>query len=433
MSSSKNSQNRITRSSGSLLYCITLAFIGATIFLLPSSMKSLASVVFAGTAFILLCCQKPSRIARVRYPKALLGAFGVIVLVILVSLALSPYSKSTLFISTAFLVLTISLFYDDGASISPNLTIEKIFYVVVSLVVLFEVVSNIGVPWATYVHEAYDKNYFGIILYLFFCWCWATGRKIGIALALGAAAVIGSRNYIIMLCLFAVLTIMSNRSRRRAAAGSQNPFLKPRTIFCVFLTMFLGTLAFSFWWSGNMVGTGTAAYGASMNDSSNAVRFNSNVYAVIHAASNPELLLYGYDDDIIDAMDIIQSSELDGTESELDGTFYNGYRIVQPHNVFLNLILREGVLYTLGYFVCLSIVFSRYFRRDNAAYWLPYLFGCLFMHSLLSSYYLLFFVLILKRSDFSRSLKSVSSPVRSRGMRRRPVFASAFNSGGNCR
>lgn len=186
-------------------------------------------------------------------------------------------------------------------------------------------------------------------------------------------------------------------------------YLRPVAVFGLFVLMFLAIAAFSFWWSNSVVGAGTTSYQVGMNDSSNAVRFNSDWYAIQHLFENPFLLLFGYDNDIISAMHIIQSSELNGTETALTGTFYNGFRIVQPHHVILNMLLKEGVLFTIGYYSVLACIFSRFFNRHNAAYWVPYLFGCMFMHSLLVSYYLVFLLVVLSRAltAESRSLSKL--------------------------
>lgn len=345
----------------------------------------------------------------------LLFSVALVGIASLLAFALSPYSKSSLVIMSAFLIVSTMLFYGDFQLPKRSLLTERLFYVCITAIVIVEVVTNLGVVGAAYVSGAYDKNYFAIILFLYFCWCWSTGRKFGVATAVASAFLLGSRNYLTMLALFAVLTGVGMLHSRRAVekgAGRDvwEEVLSPGAIFAIFAVMFIGIAAFSLWWSEFMVGVNTVSYADGLNDSSNAIRFNSNVFALNRIVENPQLLFYGYDDNIIDAMGIIQASSLDGTETALDGTFFNGYRIVQPHNIIFNMLLKEGALYTIGYFACLSFLFSKYFKIGNAAYWVPFLFGCMFMHSLMSTYYLVFFLLVLGRSKSGRAF--VVRPMR---------------------
>ena len=147
------------------------------------------------------------------------------------------------------------------------------------------------------------------------------------------------------------------------------------------------------------MGSSTGEYMTGLNDKSNAIRFNSDWYACSYLSGHPELIFYGYDSDIIDAMNIVQSSDLDGTESAFDGVFYNGYRIVQPHHSVLNLLLKEGVIYSIFYFALLSLAMAPLIRKKNASIWVPYLFACMFMHSLLMTYYLIFLMIVLSQDN----------------------------------
>ena len=371
-------------------------------------MKAAASIAFAAIVFILISLQRPSKFSTVKLSRSYLMVMVFLGFSLLAIAAISPWSKTLLFVYVAFLLVA-ALLFKDGFYISRRkLKIESLFYTGTTIVIIFETVKNYGVYGASYVSGAYDKNYFGIIVFLYFTWCWATNRKFGVLVSLFVAATIGSRNFIIMIALFFLLDLISLFLRFHSGSISdpKSGRLSPICVFAIFLSMFILITAFSFWWSDNMVGVGTTSYKGSMNDSSNAIRFNSDKYAIEHLLSNPSLFLFGYDNDIINAMGIIEAASLNGTETALDGTFFNGFRIVQPHNVILNLLLKEGVLFTAAYFGLLSFIFATYFRSDNSAYWVPYLFGCMFMHSLLCNYYLIFLLTVLARSQSSESLSS---------------------------
>lgn len=396
------------RISSVTIYSVLLAFLLITVFLLPSSLKSISSVVFAALLFIMLLIQKPKSLLLTRFPTGLVVSLLVVAFAVILSFAFSPWPKGTVLTVALFLLLSAFLFGGGLELPSDSMLFERVFYIVILAVVVYSVVSGIGKPSAMYIQDAYDKNYFGIILFLFFAWCWSTKRKIGVLVCVASALILGSRNYAIMILLFFAFTFLEYRHLRRAAIRTNSEYEKekrglyPSAIVFIFTIMLVVITVFSFWWSDSVVGSSTTAYKEGFNDSSNAIRFNSDKYALEYLFAHPELFGYGYDSEIIEAMGIIDASELNGTETALTGTFYNGYRIVQPHHVILNMLLKEGVLFTAAYYIALSYIFSRHLRRSNAAIWVPYFFGCMFMHSLLVNYYLVFLLLVLVRSNSMR-------------------------------
>lgn len=397
--------NRGERFSDVFLYGFILVFLALVVFMLPSNYKMMASLAFAAVVFLILCVQRPNKFASIRISAPLFFALVLFGIAILLLVILSDYSKSLLISYTAFLLLCFLLFYESLSLPNRSVVLERVFYITITLIILADVASHLGETSVMYLNGAYDKNYLGIIIYLYFAWCWATGRRLGVIVSIACALVIGSRNLVIMLVFFlAIAFVQAFRRRKRADDFKYQRNVSAPGVFLIFIAMFVGITVFSFWWSESMVGNSTTAYQMSMNDSSNAIRFNSDKYAIQYLLSNPQLVLVGYDGDIIDEMGII--SNLNGTESALTGTFYNGYRIVQPHNVLLNMILKEGILYTVAYYLVLSFLLARYFKRGNLAYWLPFLFGCMFMHSLLTGYYLVFFLVVLSRSENNASLST---------------------------
>jgi hypothetical protein len=377
-------------------------FIAAVVFILPSNLKAVASLLYAFVMFVALCFQRPNKFGKVILSPAFLISLVIFFVAILFDIS-SPYPKSFLIVYSSFLILSVLLFYGRMELPRTNLAIERFFYVVVSAIVVYQVVTHLGATSAMYMSGAYDKNYLGIIIYLYFLWCWATHRRLGLAISIFSAAVIGSRNLVLMLILFFILLFFQSKRKKQEKQNRKTNEFKPFSIFLIFFAMFLIIAAFSYWWSESMVGSSTSAYQASINDSSNAIRFNSDQYAIQYISEHPQLILFGYDNDIISAMNIIQPSSLNGTETALTGTFFNGYRIVQPHHVILNMLLKEGIIYTVAYYLVLSFLLSKYFRKDNFAYWVPYLFGCMFMHSLLVGYYLVFLLVVLTRCDTGKS------------------------------
>lgn len=396
-------------------YSVVLVFLLFTVFLLPSSLKPVSSIAFAGAVLLMVGMQGSRLRLFTRLRPGLLPLLLALIFVVLVAFIFSPWPKSMLLTATAFLILSVLTFGGTVEIPKRTLLVERIFYIVALTTICRSIVSNYGGLNSSYTAGGYDKNYFGIILFTFFCWCWVTGRKIGVVVCVLSAPLLGSRNYVIMLALFFALAFVQRRHTLKSSAfdgpeddeSVAHQGLSAVRIFAIFVAMLLTITAFSFWWSESVVGPSTSSYGQSMNDSSNAIRTNSNKYGILYLLEHRELMLYGYDGQIVEAMGLVDKSELDGTETALTGTFYDDYRVVQPHHVVVNMLLKEGVLFTVVYFAILSVVLSNYLRKDNLCLWVPYLFGCMFMHSLLVGYYLLFFLLVLARARPARRSKDL--------------------------
>ena len=96
-----------------------------------------------------------------------------------------------------------------------------------------------------------------------------------------------------------------------------------------------------------------------MNDTSNAIRFNSNLYAIEQISKDPLLIFRGYDIDIRRVMNI--GNPFGDKDTLLASASLHGYRVVQPHHAVINLLLKHGVLYTIFYFA----VFSKLEKSPN--------------------------------------------------------------------
>ena len=111
----------------------------------------------------------------------------------------------------------------------------------------------------------------------------------------------------------------------------------------------------------------------------------------------------GYDNSIREALHISDNKDDKNT------TIFMGFRIVQPHNFVLNLLLRYGLIFTLIYIYILIKVLSIYVNdKDNLAIIICYLFANMFMHSLLSGVYLLYLIYVLRIKNQSHPLYAPS-------------------------
>lgn len=385
--------NEIGSRFSNVIGSLSILYILLVIFILPNGYKSYCSILFSCILVIAIMAHEGMALFQLKIDRKLLWLILALLASVLVIVAMSPYSKGTLLITTTFLFLMLLLSAFQNGKIGVCRGASLAFYVVALLIVAQTLVGMTTEKPIAFLQSAYDKNYYGVILFLFFCWCWVEKRVLGIAACLISGFFLGSRNYLIMLALFFICELILPRfgAYRRKSSSSLEPFT-----LCVIFTLMLGSIAlFSFWWSESVVGASTVAIGGGWNDSSNAIRFNSDSYALHLIADNPWLLLYGYDNDIIQAMGLVDVSMKTGALTPLDGLFYNGFRVVQPHHLVLNLILKEGLVFSVAYFGILAFVLAPLMRKDNCAYWVPILFACMFMHSLLMSQYLFFFFFIL--------------------------------------
>ena len=128
-------------------------------------------------------------------------------------------------------------------------------------------------------------------------------------------------------------------------------------------------MTFSWWWSTAVVGGDTVSASLAsrgLNDTSNAIRFNSNLYAIEQISKDPLLIFRGYDIDIRRVMNI--GNPFGDKDTLLASASLHGYRVVQPHHAVINLLLKHGVLYTIFYFAVFSIVIALMPERRRLAF-----------------------------------------------------------------
>ena len=73
-----------------------------------------------------------------------------------------------------------------------------------------------------------------------------------------------------------------------------------------------------------------------------------------------------------------------------------GFRLVQPHSLFLNLALRYGLIYTFIYLMYISHLVSIYWNNKTFSFLLAYIFMNMTLHYLFSNGYLIFLLFALQ-------------------------------------
>ena len=119
-------------------------------------------------------------------------------------------------------------------------------------------------------------------------------------------------------------------------------------------------------------------------------------------------IVRGYDDSLFSALGINEH------DTSIDATYYvDGlYRLVQPHNEVINMLVREGVLFTIVYYLAVSQVISRVIKdRYDVALLLAFMLGSMFLHQMFTcqTLVLLIFVMASESKPFPPSF-STSKP-----------------------
>lgn len=375
----------------------TPALAGLLVFFVPTSLKALVAVIWC--ALLTVSWLKLISGSRTRFGRRAVLAWLGLSLYLVGHLLFSRYPSTYLVTSLGFLCmsalyLTLSDSRRPGANSRHDapafswicLAGTAISYLVTADV--FPATSQVAVA-----NDSYDKNFLGVLYFL--CAFWHLKRRLygRVVIFAVAGVAIGSRNFFLM-ALVLLVAMALRRLSNQIGSRRRWPKYVPGKLFALMLLGPLAMVPFSVWWTSNVITADTYRSTQGLNDRSNAVRFNSNVFAYSILMLDESLWFRGYDASLSDTLHIIPSSSLDGTESSLDGAFYNGFRVVQPHNSVLNLFLRVGVLFTIVYLWILAQLIAR--RRDwfPPALVFPYLTACLIMHSLLVGPLLLLFTVV---------------------------------------
>lgn len=231
-----------------------------------------------------------------------------------------------------------------------------------------------------------DTNTFATVIFIFYSYCFAKGYKFWIPVAIATVFFMrDSRQCLLMAFLFVVILVIKKITKRQK---NKTLVIRPSSNYRVFQLLLLAsifTVLFSLFWVNVISNNFVVEYHESLNDNSNAVRFRANLYVLQAIKDNPELLFYGYDNSI--------RSVLGDTDVEFF-TRYMGYRLVQSHNSVLNMLIKNGVIFTIFYYLLISRMFKDLFVRQYCEYWVPYLAGSMFLQDFFKTDYLLFFCIL---------------------------------------
>lgn len=228
-----------------------------------------------------------------------------------------------------------------------------------------------------------DKNFSGVVMILFFMYCAKNKFYLGEVVSVFTILILDSRASLITLILFFIVRLFKD------TIWSVLQKLRLNKVYKLFALMLIIIISISYIWVSRVTIYGVKEYQQSLNDTSNKMRFVANIYAIDLIKNNKkELMFYGYDNDFKDIFGIYDY-EIDSHRK------FMGVRLVQPHNSIINVIIRTGIIFSLLYFYILSRIIDKLYTKDNLEYILPYLFSALFLHELLNSRFLMFWIIVL--------------------------------------
>lgn len=165
-----------------------------------------------------------------------------------------------------------------------------------------------------------------------------------------------------------------------SSMGSKNIY------FLIILSQII-MIGFSYYSTYNIPISQISNYQESLMDGSNAIRVRANVYAFETIKNDAKFIYRGYDSEIKNQL---------GVSDINNSTQFMGFRLVQPHSLFLNLALRYGLIYTFIYLMYISHLVSIYWNNKTFSFLLAYIFMNMTLHYLFSNGYLIFLLFALQ-------------------------------------
>ncbi len=245
-----------------------------------------------------------------------------------------------------------------------------------------------------------DPNFSGLIMLLFFFFCWKNRFILGVVLSVVCAFLFVSRAYFLALAIFFVLFFLERiNSQTRIINGLINLFSQKSRFFLILIVANLSLLFFSIYFLNYIeVQTGYKPRDLSrlqrLNDNSNLTRFTSNYVWLNLIQKDSDIALFGVPSQYND-------------EDELNKFFKSlGSRVV-PHNSLFHIIAQRGILFCLVYFLIIDKILNKTYKKENFKYILAYLVFALFLHAAYGGPRLIFLIitLALPESKFKSKFK----------------------------
>ncbi len=335
-----------------------------------------------------------------------LGQIGMILLVPVMAVLIrlySPYgatnaTKLALVLCAVAVLLTVCDPDDSSVGAAVFYAVSSVVLAATFLVYVanpdffadFSGVQRTADDLSPLLYGAADKNRTALFVFLYFCFSLKKKKLLGIGLSLLYPAVYAGRQYLMMMAVVVVLLVLAKILG--VPADKRSIRISPIWFFSFFAVVMVLMVAFSRYWIREVIPTGLVEYKTGLNDHSNALRTVSIDFIATHVADNPHFLFYGYDARIFEVLGINIGDTRAGSTFYVDGI----YRLVQPHQEVLNMLVKEGAAFTIVYFIALAVLLSRFARSfEDLAMVGGYMLGSVFLHEMFITQSLLMLAFVL--------------------------------------
>lgn len=303
--------------------------------------------------------------------------------------------KVILFASISYLLFKDKDFFVDSYLGSKNV----IYFITCAYLIAFLIISYLkGIlnlnSFDFYLPLLGDKNWSGFIILLFMFFCYKRKYKIGLVISLIYTLLLNSRMTQIIFILFVILELLRKHKKFHRFYTK----LCKINAFEIFITIIISQIlliGISYYCVYSIPINTISEYRESIIDSSNAMRVRANVYAMNEIIQNPRFIISGYDNQIKEQLGITDIG---------NSTIYMGFRLVQPHSLLLNLILRYGVIFSIIYLIFIAFMIKKYVNSDNNSFIIVYLLMNTMLAFLFSYKYLIFFLFLLSISKKNKKI-----------------------------
>lgn len=299
--------------------------------------------------------------------------------------------KNSVFAIIACLIFENNIFDNDNSSEKKKI---DFIYVITCIYLTYFLISSFisGTLLAKnnsfFLLSMQDKNLSGLIIILYMFFCYNKKYKFGVILCIVYTIFLNSRMTQIASLLFFGVEYLRNKSmfsrilkfKLFSSMGSKNIY------FLIILSQII-MIGVSYYSAYNIPISQISNYQESLIDGSNAIRVRANVYAFETIKNDAQFIYRGYDSEIKNQL---------GVSDINNSTQFMGFRLVQPHSLFLNLALRYGLIYTFIYLMYISHLISIYWNNKTFSFLLAYIFMNMTLHYLFSNGYLIFLLFALQ-------------------------------------
>lgn len=338
--------------------------------------------------FIYIC------VYNVKVSKDLFFMFLLMLCTIIVQMLFSNFGCTEKIKTTIFLIYTYFIFKHEIVD-NENYSKKNVMYYIVCVYLLLYLLKCLknGLFFKSdynfYLLCVPDKNLSALIIFMFMCFCFNNKKKLGFLISIIYTILLNSRMTQLGVIIYILLNIINLKKKKIIDKTILK--LTTKKIFMIIMLSQVTLIGISYYFTYNIDTSEITDYRESFIDKSNAMRVRSNVYAFKLVKEDYKLIFYGYDN---------QMKRVLGIEDVYNSPTFMGFRLVQPHSLFLNMILTYGLIYSLIYVGIISYFIKKFIDVKNLSFVIIYIIMNMILPLLFIGPYLIYFMFVL--SSFNK-------------------------------